>query len=126
MKQIFILELHELADLKRGEPLTILLGTQEITLQAEGKRRALNDPVGNARRRFYSTPPQRRKGRNSKGETINEKVFAFLKTNGPTSAVMIARGINELRSSTTSALQRMRKISVKRTGHLRTGVWRLK
>ena len=49
MKQIFILEKHELDELRNGEPLKILLGDQTITLHRTAAEKGVpDDQAGNS------------------------------------------------------------------------------
>ncbi len=115
MKQIFILEREEIADLRRGAPLKIVLGDQTITLQAE-----VSGGLRNVHKENVTTI--------ANGKTITQRVFDHLREHGGATAAEIARalgpGINRL--SVQSALVRYRGTKFKRSGRRPNLVWNIR
>ncbi len=113
MKQIFILEREEMDELKRGEPLKIILGDQTITLQADVIKKA----VANKQDRRTRAPGEK---------TITDQVFDYLEKHGGASAVEISRGMQVSRVAVASALNRFQGVKVKRSGQGMNVVWSIK
>ena len=116
MKQILILERDELLSLRMGEPLRIMVGGQEITLQADVA----------VRRASPSKPNVKPKSDDAANwGTMTEQVVPYLQQHGPTRAVEIANALNARRTSIISALTRLLvEGKVKRKGHMTKAKWR--
>jgi biotin operon repressor len=120
MKQIFILERDELAALKNGEPLRLVLGDQQITIQADVVRRMPRIAAGgeqNGRRKWTMK---------NGGLSTTERVLECLQKEGPASCVEIAAKLDASRSAVASALGRFKGIRVRRVGKGRQAKWRIK
>ena len=120
MKQIFILERDELAALRNGEPLRLVLGDQQITIQADVVRRTphiVADGEQNGRRKWGTKNGQ---------TTTTERVMEYLAKHGPATCAEIAQELGAGRAGVASALGRFKGIRVRRVGTGRRAVWRIK
>lgn len=117
MKQIFILEKEELADLRRGEPLKIVLGDQTITLQADVVKK-IPAQNGNGKIRFHAAP--------GGGVTTTARVLEFLETHGPASVSEISKALGVSGVSVRSPLIRGLNSIYKKSGRRGNQVWRVK
>ncbi len=127
MRQIFILERHELAGLRQGQPLTIVLGDQKITLQAETSPQARN-PKPNVEAKGEPASNGRKRWAYKNGElTVTEKVIDHLRSTGRAlRAKELAEELGVDRAAVSSALARFKGVSVRKIGRLNNAKWRAK
>ena len=126
MRQIFVLNRDELTALKNGEPLTMILGDQQITLQGEAPLRR----QGNGR----NNPPDGstgrlgiyRRGSDVGGRTITDRVQEYLEAGNIGGVSAISEALDASRMAVASALTRNRGVLYKKRGKGLKAIWRKK
>jgi len=127
MKQIYILEKSDLADLRAGHSMIIALpGGAAIQLQVEGPHKIERDnheEDGVDRRTIqYRKAP-------GGGATNSERIVDYLSKNGPAKMIKIATDLGVTRSTVSSALSANRRGLFKKHNKGRNqygGAWGLK